>query len=164
MYFATASTAMQRSEIQKAAALRRSLDNGTLGDVRPFRYTHLGSMAFVGGWKGVVDTSNLGMFPSFGSIFIVLLQKLSDCYNEILHNLSRWSRRQAGERISRLFAVARGLLDQTSVRGEQDPHSHVLVQVVGFRQRRVELLKICTISCNYADLFSCLTLCRDDFL
>ena len=65
MYFATASTAMQRGEIHKAAALRRSLDNGTVGDVRPFRYAHLGSMAFVGGWKGVVDTSNLGMFSSF---------------------------------------------------------------------------------------------------
>eukprot|EP01032_Pedospumella_encystans_P012913 gene12913-14903_t len=59
MYFATASTAMQRGEVQKAAALRRSLNNGTVGDVRPFRYAHLGSMAFVGGWKGVVDTSNL---------------------------------------------------------------------------------------------------------
>lgn len=62
-YFATAATALQRGETQKAAALRRSLDNGTVGNVEPFRYAHLGSMAFVGGWKGVVDTSNLGMIP-----------------------------------------------------------------------------------------------------
>ncbi len=61
VYFSVAATAMQRGEIQKAAALRRSLGNGTVGDVRPFQYAHLGSMAFVGGWKGVVDTSNLGI-------------------------------------------------------------------------------------------------------
>ena len=94
------------------------------------------------------------------SIFIALLYNLSGFCNEILHNLSRWSRRQASERISCLFAVARGLLDQTSVCGEQDSDPYVLVQVLGLWQRRVELLKIYTISCNYADFFSCQTLCR----
>lgn len=67
-YFAIAATATQRGELHRAAAVRLSLDQGTEGNVKPFRYAHLGSMAFVGGWKGVVDTSNLGNInPSVAS-------------------------------------------------------------------------------------------------
>lgn len=33
-------------------------NNSLLDQVPPFKYTHLGSMASVGEWKGVIDTPN----------------------------------------------------------------------------------------------------------
>jgi NADH dehydrogenase FAD-containing subunit len=38
---------------------------GAKDELPPFRYTHLGSMASVGEWKGVVDTPNICKFSAY---------------------------------------------------------------------------------------------------
>lgn len=38
-----------------------SSDDLKTASIAPFQYAHLGSMASVGSWKGVYDSTNIGM-------------------------------------------------------------------------------------------------------
>lgn len=54
--FAEAAFAARRGEVPQSVVQQG------LAEVKPFHYTHLGSMASVGDWKGVIDTSNISKY------------------------------------------------------------------------------------------------------
>lgn len=51
--FAEAALATRQGEVPQ------SVVHSGLAEMKPFHYAHLGSMASVGDWKGVVDTPNI---------------------------------------------------------------------------------------------------------
>lgn len=73
-----AKTMNQNSDLFAEAALSarngeepQSVVRKGLAQVKPFQYAHLGSMASVGDWKGVVDTSNIcKLFPLRRSFYL----------------------------------------------------------------------------------------------
>ena len=60
-YESTVATGVASDELKNAS------------NIAPFQYAHLGSMASVGSWKGVYDSTNIGVLNS-SRIFIFFLR------------------------------------------------------------------------------------------
>ena len=80
-----AKTMNQNSDLFAEAALAsrngeepQSVVHKGLAQVKPFQYAHLGSMASVGDWKGVVDTSNICKLLKY-FLFIFYIELLANC-------------------------------------------------------------------------------------
>lgn len=74
-----AKTMNQHSDVF-AAALEGANGNSVVSALAPFRYSHLGSMASVGSWKGVVDTPNICkrcFLPLFSLLNLLILLALT---------------------------------------------------------------------------------------